>query len=140
MDGLLDAQVALSQGDSVPARRLFGSLRVERQNVQPGNRSIDVLLPEARLLVSLGDDRGAIDWLDPTLAVLAEASPEMFTDLPRAGALVRAMALRAELADRVGDRATAARWAQAVIALWAGADPFLIPRIHRMQQLASAME
>ena len=136
IDDLLDAQIASTGGDTVPARRLFARLRFERRHAQPVDQSIDVLLPEASLLVALGDRPGAIAWLDPTLAALPAMAPEMFTDLPRAGALGRAMALRAELADLLGDRAGAARWAHAVEVLWANADPFLSPLVRRMQQLA----
>jgi tRNA A-37 threonylcarbamoyl transferase component Bud32 len=140
IDNLLDAQVAISEGDSAPARRLFETLRVELQNVQPGARSIDVVLPEAWLLTALGDYQAASTWLEPTLSALSTASPEMFTDVPRPGALVRAMALRAELASRTGDGATAVRWARAVTALWSGGDSFLRPLVHRMQQLVRAKQ
>src|SRR5439155_1746136 len=54
----------------------------------------------------------------------------------RAGSLVRAMALRADLAERVGDHAVAARWAAAVAAFWSDADPFLQPLVRRMRRRA----
>jgi hypothetical protein len=133
---LLDAQVAFAQGDPAPARRLFTRLRIERRFVQPVNRSIEVLFVEARLMSSLGEDSAAAAWLDPTLAALPAMAPEVFHDLPRPAALVRAMALRAELAERVGDQSAAARWARIVTVLWTNADPFLQPVVHRMTRLA----
>jgi hypothetical protein len=52
--------------------------------------------------------------------------------------LVRAMALRADLAAASGDHAAAARWAQAVTILWSDADQFLQPTVRRMRELARA--
>jgi hypothetical protein len=57
-------------------------------------------------------------------------------DVARAGTLVRALALRADLAARVGDRAASRVWARAVAVLWSGADPFLQPLVRRMARLA----
>jgi serine/threonine protein kinase len=136
VDGLLDAQRAQLVGDTMPARRLIAQLMIDRKDVQPADRSIDVLYPEACLLDAMGDERMAIAWLDPTFAALPLTAPEMFTDLPRAGALVRAMALRAELAERAGDRAEVTRWARPVAILWSDADSFLQPIVRRMQHLA----
>jgi hypothetical protein len=135
-DELLDAQVGFTRSDMTLARRLFPKRQIERQDIQPVNRSLDVLFPEARLLSLMGDDSGAIAWLDPTLAALPGTAPEVFEDLARAAAFVRTMALRAELASRRGDNANAARWAGKVAALWLNADPFLQPVVHRMQRLA----
>jgi hypothetical protein len=53
-----------------------------------------------------------------------------------AASLVRAMALRAELAERVGDHRTAALWAAAVVELWTGADDFFQPLVSRMRGLS----
>ncbi|MGE5762027.1 MAG: protein kinase domain-containing protein, partial [Gemmatimonadota bacterium] len=136
IDDLLDAEVALADGDTMPAHRLLAQRQVERRDVQPVNRSIDVLFPEAWLMWSMGDDAAAIAWLDPTLAALPGTAPEVLEDLPRAAALVRAMVLRAELADRTGDKSSAARWARAVAVLWSDADAPLQPIVQRMQRVA----
>ena len=45
------------------------------------------------------------------------------------------MALRAELAAKVGDAKGARRWAAAVVELWSGADEFLQPLVSRMREL-----
>ena len=46
---------------------------------------------------------------------------------PQAAGVTEALA-RARLAQRLGDRATAKRWARAVLVLWRDADPFLHPK------------
>ena len=135
-DYLLDAEAAFMRSDTVALRRKFGELHAARRYWNPEDLTLDTLYPEAWMLAALGDDRAAIAWIDPTLDALLSSPPEIFLDPPNAGALVRAMALRAELAARVGDRAGSARWARVVSELWANADPFLQPVVTRMRQLA----
>ena len=84
----------------------------------------------------LGDSLGAANWLDPTLLALSRMDPQVLARLTNAAALVRAAALRAELAATLHDTLTAAKWARVVTVLWSGADPFLQPLVHRMGQLA----
>ena len=55
-----------------------------------------------------------------------------------AGALVRGLALRAELAAATGDAAGARRWARPVAILWANADPPLRATAQRMAALVAA--
>jgi hypothetical protein len=135
-DPLLDAQSAALAGDAPLARRRLDELRAAHDAVHPADRTLDALFPEAALLARLGDDRAAADLLDPTLRVLGATQPHAFADAVHAGSLVRAAALRAELAERAGDRAGARGWAAAVAALWTHADPFLVPLVARMQRLA----
>jgi hypothetical protein len=52
------------------------------------------------------------------------------------GALVRGMALRAELARNAGDMRTAKHWSSAVVTLWHDASPPLDRVVARMQLLA----
>ena len=80
--------------------------------------------------------RGALAWIDPTLNSLSATAPGVLADFTRAGALIRTMILRAELARALGDQATAAGWARAVALLWAGADEFLQPAVRRMVELS----
>lgn len=86
---------------------------------------MDAVYPEAALLAEMGDPAGAVAWLDPTLNVVAAILPQALDDPVTVGSLVRAMALRAELARDLSDRPTVERWGKAVAALWAEADPFL---------------
>jgi len=60
------------------------------------------------------------------------------TFLARLAGLVRAMALRAELAAAAGDRRTARWWAQRVTILWRDADDPLRSVVERMRALAGA--
>lgn len=135
-DYLLDAQAAFLRGDTVTVRRLLENVRAARRRIAPADLTIDGLYPEAWLLAGLGDYRGAIDWLDPTLEALPGTAPHIFADPARAGALVRAMALRAELASHVGDHQTAQRWGRVVGILWSDADQFLVPTVQRMNLLS----
>jgi len=136
-DSLVDAQAAYLSGDTSTVRTILKLIKQGRSNAQglPEALSIDALFPEAALLVALGDEQAAIDWLDPTLGALAMTAPQIFADALRAGPLVRALALRAELAARVGDTAGARRYASIVVALWSDADPFLQEVVERMRRL-----
>jgi len=135
-DFLLDAQATLGRGDSAGTRRILSALAVSRRDLPPASGTFDALYPEAALLVALGDDQAAAAWLDPRLAALAGTEPEAFADLASAGSLVRAMILRADAAGRLGDRATASRWAKVVVLLWSDADASLQPVVRRMRALA----
>jgi hypothetical protein len=137
-DYLVDAIAAWTEGDTLAVRRTLDRLRVSRQAVQPGDRAIDAVYAEAVLFTRLGDDVGAIAWLDPTLNSLRQAAPGTFNDPARPGALVNAMALRADLAVRAGDPDTARRWASAVSILWSDADDFLQPLVTRMRKLGGS--
>jgi tRNA A-37 threonylcarbamoyl transferase component Bud32 len=135
-DPLLDAQRGLLEGDRRKARAYVATLRRARTSVSAAAMSYDGIYPEAALLVRLGDDRGAIAWLDPVLHALPSTAPLAVADVAAAGTFVRAMAMRAELASRAGDVANARRWARAVAALWSDADSFLQPTARGMQELA----
>lgn len=135
-DDLLDIQRSYARGDT-GAVRAYKARRAEvRARYEPADLTIDGLYPEARLFESIGDHRGAIAWLDPTLNALAGTAPQIFMDPVRAASLTRAMVFRAELADRLGDRLTAAKWARLVVTLWSGADEFLQPTLRHVEQLA----
>ena len=64
------------------------------------------------------------------------AGVDLLDQLPQVTALVRGMALRAELADRAGDSTTAGRWANDVLTLWSDADQELQPTTTRMRRIA----
>jgi len=134
-DYLLSAMNVLARGDSP------GALRTLRAGVPPeepatfAERPADAVFPEAWLLAASGDTAGAIRWLDHLIGSLYGKAPRASVDPVEAASLVRAMALRAELAARTGDSATAARWAQVVSTLWSGGDPPLRRVVERMNAL-----
>ncbi len=124
-DYLVDAQAAFARGDRDAVRRMADSMGKVRQAIPPERRTLDGVYPEAALLAESGDTIGAIAWLDPTLNAIAAIAPQLLDEPMLAGSLVHAMALRAELARRLGDRPNAERWGRAVAVLWAEADSFL---------------
>ena len=129
---------AWQASDTTRLRKVMEAIGAARQQrgIRASEVTIDVVYPEAAALASLGDRRAAFDRLAAALDSLALVSPQLLTDVARAGALVRAMALRAELANQLGDPADAARWASSVVTLRADADDDLQPLTRRMRKLA----
>ena len=134
---LLDLQTALARGDTATVRRRWNETQQARRNQRPGDVAIDGTLLEASLLLELGDTAAATDLLDGSLEALPTLGLDLLGQMSQAAGLVRAMALRAELADRAHDTATATRWAQAVTELWSDADAPLAPLVQRMRALAA---
>jgi tRNA A-37 threonylcarbamoyl transferase component Bud32/tetratricopeptide (TPR) repeat protein len=136
-DYLVNAICAWSAGDTGRALAPLQLVERGRRRIDPADLTFDTLLPEACLLSALGQDSVAIAWLDPTLTVVGEVTAPGSQLSIHAGSLVRTMALRAELASRTGDRPTARRWAQAVVALWEKGDRTVQPLIERMRPLVN---
>ena len=134
---LVNAEAAFARGDTIALRRTLADVQAARRSALASDLTFDALYPEAWLLQALGDHRAAIAWLDPTLRTLSASAPQKFVDPGNAGALVQAIALRAELAETTGDHTTAAQWARVVSVLWRNADLFLQPTVRRMDQLAA---
>ena len=135
---ILGAETAFLRGDTAQSRRALIDIAAGRRFAAPFDITFDALYPEAWLLSEMGDERAAIAWLDPSLSTLPYGAPQGFIDPANAGPLVRAMALRAELAARVGDGISAAQWARAVLILWGGSDSFLQSTVQRMARLAES--
>ena len=131
---LLAAEAALMHGDTAAVLRLLHGVQEARLAFALPDLGIDALYPESLLLAAIGHDGEAITWIDPTLRRLRVSPP--LADPVAAASLVRAMALRAELAERAGDHRTAALWAAAVVELWTDADEFLQPLVARMRRLS----
>ena len=125
---LIDAELAYMNRDSAGVRAILDRVARARGSIAV----IDALYPEAWLLAAVGDGPAALRWLSPALDGLATASLETFTEPVKTGTLLHAMALRAEVASRLGRTEEAARWAAAVAILWRDADPFLQPVVERM--------
>ncbi|HSM05719.1 MAG TPA: hypothetical protein VK858_13975 [Longimicrobiales bacterium] len=127
---LLRALEALRSGRTDEARSLWA----QRAETAPQRRTLDILYPEAWLAVELGDTTSAVGMLEEALSDLRWLDRPL-DDPTWAGSLVRAMALRASLAEAAGDPEIAGRWAQAVLILWDDADPPLQPLVTRMRAL-----
>jgi hypothetical protein len=133
----LEMQWELAQRDTAQLRRHFKKLDAVQRALRPGDVSFDGTYHEAWLLLTIGDTAQATHLLDLTLDALPTIRSDLIDQLPQVATFVRGMALRAELADRAQDPATARRWARDVLLLWSGGDPELQPTVKRMQQLAS---
>jgi len=133
---LFGAELASRRGDTAAVRRMFATLRTARRTMSPADVALDAVYPETWVWTEIGDSSAAIAWLDPVLESFRATPPEVLVDIAAPGALMRALALRAELAVAANDHAAAARWAGAVAALWKDADAFLQPVVRRMQRLS----
>jgi hypothetical protein len=133
---LVPALAAFRRGDLGTARASLAELHGRRRFLLPGSVAADATFVEAWLMVQLGDSGAAADFLDRTLAALPTQRTALLDETPQAAGLVRAMALRAELATASGDGALASRWASAVATLWSDAEPPLQAIVTRMRTLA----
>jgi hypothetical protein len=134
-DPLVDAVAAYARHDPVTARRLIATVAEARQTVDPAEQSLEGVYPEAWLLAQLDDAAGAAGSLDPALGAIAQIAPDAMSDAVATALLVRTMALRAVLAESLGDREGARRWARPVAILWSDADAFLRPTVQQMLDL-----
>jgi hypothetical protein len=133
------AQRAHAQRDWNRARAVLDTLRtVIRTMDRPGDVSLDHTVQEAWLRAASGDTTAAIRQLDLVLEALPTISTYTVRDPALAGAVGRAMTLRAELAAARVDTPTAQRWAGHALALWASADGPMQPTLRRLRTLASA--
>ncbi len=127
---------AFRRGDAKRARAALADLHARRRHILPGSVAADATFVEAWLMTQLGDSTEAAAFLDLSLGSLPTQRTALLSETPQAAGLVRAMALRAELADAAGDALTASRWAEAVTTLWSDAEPPLQPIVGRMRSLA----
>lgn len=119
---VLAMHLALAAGDTGAVVALSGELRRRAALFAFATPDVDRLYQQARVLVAIGNDSLAARVLDDALDGIPRARRILLTAVPQAGALPRAMILRAELAQRLGDRATFERWARPAITLWSNAD------------------
>ena len=134
-DYLIDAAAAYLNGDTASMMRLLRRAEGSRKGSQASDLDFEAILPEATILSAAGGHGAAISRVDPTLSDLRHMSLQLVNSPVGAALLVRAMALRADLAMTVGDSANARKWARPVTLLWSNADPFLMPLVQRMRRL-----
>jgi tRNA A-37 threonylcarbamoyl transferase component Bud32/tetratricopeptide (TPR) repeat protein len=135
---MLEMQWALLNHDAAAVRKAFERGRAMRRIALPGDIALDHVFHETWVLLQVGDTATARDYLDRTLAALSALRTTVSREPLQAGALVRAMALRAELAAAAGDRTTARRWAEPVTILWRDSDPELRPIVERMRRFVAS--
>jgi serine/threonine protein kinase len=113
---------ALDHRDTATIRATLDTMHAARSDLRPGDVAISGTYLEARVLLAIGDTGAATVLISRPLDALATLGTGLLDNVDQAAALVRAMALRADLATHARDEATAHRWARPVIALWGAAD------------------
>ena len=133
---LLKLQQAFAKGDTRTLNSLLEGVTDDAKTQRPGDVSLDFTYQMAWLRSAMGDTAGAVRQLDRSLGALPSLSAFSLLDPASAAAAGRAMILRAELANARGEVAERQKWAGAVSALWATADPPLQPAVTKMRALA----
>ena len=129
---------ALSRGDAAAIRREFSQVQELRRGIPPGSMAAEHVYLETWLLLQAGDTAAATLHADEYLVTLPTLRETVISDAPeQASALVRLMALRADLGAIANDRVTARRWAEPVAILWQDSDPEIQPLVTRMRALAA---
>ena len=130
---ILQRQLYEGKQDSVRASLL--PLHEARADDQwPGTLSIDAAYLESLLLLALGDSARAVSQLDRALNALRLSGVGLL-EMGQAATLIRAMALRAELAASQHDARSARLWAGPVTILWRNADEELQKVVQSMKVL-----
>ncbi len=125
----------VESGDLAPLREDM-ALGVEQRSVSaPASMPLSFAYGEARVYLALGDTATAIEVLDHPLQSLRLQDQGLTQVVHHAGGLVRAMALRAELASAAGDTPVQQLWANRVVTLWAGGDDSVQAVVERMRSL-----
>jgi tRNA A-37 threonylcarbamoyl transferase component Bud32 len=114
-----------SARDVPHTRALLDTLRQVRRFMPASEITADAVLRESWSQMTIADTAGAIARVDATLSALPSLEGTLFEYPPQIAALVRLMAMRAELAARAGDATSARRWTNALTALWRQPDPEL---------------
>ena len=108
---LLDMQRALARGDTAAARARYARVRAVRHARPPTDVDISSTYGEAWVFLGLRDTAAAVAVLDSSLNNLTGLGGNLLDFVPQAAGLVRAMALRADLAAAAGDTSHARWWA-----------------------------
>ncbi|HEV7837030.1 MAG TPA: hypothetical protein VGO75_03105, partial [Gemmatimonadaceae bacterium] len=135
---LLRPQQALANGDTASVKAMLASLATNSRSQRPGDIALDFTYQVAWLTAAVGDTAGAVRLLDRSLGSLPSLSAPSLREAAAAGAVGRAMMLRAEIAAAHGETDEKAKWASAVVDLWMTADKPLQANVRRMRSLADA--
>jgi DNA-binding SARP family transcriptional activator len=135
----LTMAAAATRRDVLTVRATQRNTLDRRSRLRAADISLDAVFPEAWSLMTVGDLREAINWIDPTLNSIRFSGPGLYaTDPVEAASLVRTIALRADLANAIGDVQTRRRWAAIISILWSDCDNFLKPTLQRMKVFAGS--
>jgi hypothetical protein len=122
---LLDMRIAVMGGNGAAARTASARFLASGLGSSMGTLGIDRLTAHAGMLSSLGDTGAATRQLDAALDALPRSRSILLDATPQAGAVGRAMLMRADLARHAADGAAAERWGARLATLWGAADPEL---------------
>jgi eukaryotic-like serine/threonine-protein kinase len=134
---LLKLQQAFALSDYRALTALMRGVAENAKTQSPGDVSLDFTYQLAWLRAAMGDTAAATRLLEGALGALPSLSSISLRDAAAAAAAGRAMVLRAEIANRMGDIDQQRKWARAVADLWATADQPLQPVVARMRVLAA---
>jgi len=134
---LLNLQQAFAKNDTRTLKILLTRVTNDARTQKPGDISLEHTYQVAWLRSAMGDTAAAERQLDRALGALPSLNAVSLRDAASAAAAVRAMALRAELANARGETEDSRKWARAVADLWATADTPLQSFVGRMRTLAA---
>jgi tRNA A-37 threonylcarbamoyl transferase component Bud32/tetratricopeptide (TPR) repeat protein len=134
---ILEQQVALLRGDTAMVRAHADTTIAEARATPSAPLSTTYVFHTARQLLGTKDTLRASALLDLLLDALPSAPADLLDDAVDGATLVRAMALRAELAAAARDTTRAVRWASAAATLWRAADAPLADKVARMRSIAA---
>jgi hypothetical protein len=109
---LASAIVALGRADTAAYRAAMASLMAARAGARPADVTPDFAYVEAWMVLQAGDTALAIRRLDTQILSLSTLTPKLLDEVAPAGAIPRAMLLRARL-----DPAHDSKWRLAAEAL-----------------------
>ena len=135
MDPFVLALKAFALHDIRQTRLLLDSIAASHADYAPGEVTMDAVFRESWLRAQIGDTVAASAALDRALRGLPGALSSIVASSAVAFSLGRAMALRAELAARKGNRTLATTWATALIRLWGRGDAVTAPTLQRMREI-----
>ena len=121
-DDLLAMRAALVAGNPAAARAAGSRFAAMASSYSPGTVGPDRLTAYASMLLASGDSLAAARELDAAIYAIPRARRILLEATPQAAVIGRALLQRAQLAARIGDRATARRLLGDVDTLWRGAD------------------
>ena len=121
-DPVILAFIAFGRGQKRAAKQYLDSLTALHATRAPGEITMDVTYQEAWLSAQLGDSLGAARLLDNALGGISKAPPSMLSSPTLIASLVRAMRLRADIAEGLGQSTKAKEWRNASFNLWGQGD------------------
>jgi tetratricopeptide (TPR) repeat protein len=121
-DYLLQALILGQHGNRAGAMAILDRAAKDRRDTGVEFVTADGALPEAQLLLSVGDTTRAMALVRSSLDAVRTYEPEMLADAVLAGAIGRLMLLDARLAETTNDHAASRYWSSATRALWGNTD------------------